>query len=152
MNINRKPKVIDVKAMTKIGQMICEDYRPILELSRANILNDDYFKTSSIIRVSTNPLLNSTEELFLAYINYNPEEPASEFLRICKEIRKVDIECEYYLIFHYFYGKTNEEIIHSDEFCGARRRFYNVRNKAHLQVAYLTGNIIYKSTSEIKVK
>ena len=52
MNINRKPKVIDVKAMTKIGQMICEDYRPILELSRANILNDDYFKTSSIIRVS----------------------------------------------------------------------------------------------------
>ena len=81
MNINRKPKVIDVKAMTKIGQMICEDYRPILELSRANILNDDYFKTSSIIRVSTNPPLNSTEELFLAYINYNPEEPASEFLR-----------------------------------------------------------------------
>ena len=77
MNINRKPKVIDVKAMTKIGQMICEDYRPILELSRANILNDDYFKTSSIIRVSTNPPLNSTEELFLAYINYNPEEPAS---------------------------------------------------------------------------
>ena len=56
MNINRKPKVIDVKAMTKIGQMICEDYRPILELSRANILNDDYFK---IIIINFNIIIES---------------------------------------------------------------------------------------------
>lgn len=147
----KKIKLIDVKATTKIGQKICEDYIPVLELARANILCD-CFPTSSVIRVSdNNTSSNSTEEIFLAYHSYNPEEPALDFLRICKEIKKVDNECEYYLICRYFYGKTNEEIIYSKEFGGARRKFYNIRNKAHLQVAYLTGNIIYRKDM-IKVK
>lgn len=150
MDKNKKVKIIDVKATTKLGQQICEDYIAILELARANILCD-CFPTSSVIHVS-NGTAKTTEDLFLTYLNYNPEEPASDFLRMCKEIKKVDNECEYYLICRYFYGKTNEEIMYSDEFYGSKRKFYKIKNKAHLQIACLTGNIVYRQCEKNEKK
>lgn len=141
MNKNKVMKTIDVKKTTKIGKKICDDYTPVLELARSNILCD-CFPTSSIIHVS-NGSVNKTEELFLRYFNYNPEDPATEFLNMCKKIKKADSECEYYLIQHYFYGKTNEEIMYSEEFYGSKRRFYKIKNKAHFLIGCLTGNIIY---------
>lgn len=148
MNKNQTMKTIDVKRTTKNGKKICEDYTPILELARSNILCD-CFPTSSVIHV-TNGSSNKTEELFLRYLNYNPEDPATEFLNMCKKIKKADSDCEYYLIKRYFYGETDEEIMYSEEFCGSKRRFYKTKNKAHFLVGCLAGQIIYSCEKNVK--
>lgn len=140
-NVNR---TLDVKKMEKIGKSICNDYVPILELARASLNNDAVFSSNSIIKVHNNPDgKNSTEEMFLKHINYNEDDPAIEFFNMCRKIRQVDLQCEYFLIERYFYGKTDEDIIYST-FYGSKRLYYKVKKKAHYQVAYLTGNIYYR--------
>lgn len=137
-------RAIDVKKMEKIGKTICMDYKPLLELARAN-LNNNVFNTKSIIKVNKNINgKNPTEEMLIECISFNENDPTVEFLKICQKIKQVDTQCENFLIERYFYGKSEEEIIYS-EFNGSKRTYYKIRNKAHYQVAYLTGNIIYKN-------
>ncbi len=137
-------KKIDLKKTRKNGKKICESYLSALEVLRLD-LEDSYIFSTSVISVSSDQKTeNNIEKL---YIEYSEEKlhqfhPASNFLKMCSKISRINSQCGDFLLNKYFYQKT-DDIIQNDILSIPKREFLYIKNKSYEYVAHISDEVVY---------
>lgn len=137
-------KKIDLKKTRKKGKKICESYETALEIRRLD-MEENYILSSSIITVSSDKKIENTiEKMYIEFAKDKAlyEDAASIFLQTCSKISKIDGKCGDFLIYKYFFSKT-EDTIQFDILDVPKREFIYIKNKSYEYVAHIFGEVVF---------